>query len=96
MPMPFTWEIYGDEGASCKQLLNNRLLAHFAPEHDDNPALENLWWHAAAGYAECFRMFNPSSEAEVAAVVDAWAGAFLRLVLLLPMHPDIVQDVPAM
>ena len=41
-------------------------------------------------------MFNPNSEAEVAAVVDAWAGAFLRLVLLLPLHPDIVQDVPAM
>jgi hypothetical protein len=41
-------------------------------------------------------MFNPSSEAEVTAVVDAWAGAFLRLVLLLSMHPDIVRDVPAM
>jgi hypothetical protein len=52
--------------------------------------------HAAAGYAECFRMFNPSSAAEVAAVVNAWVVAFLRLVLLLPMHPDVIRDVPAM
>jgi hypothetical protein len=41
-------------------------------------------------------MFNPSSAAEVAAVVDAWTAAFLRLVLLLPLHPDVVRDVPAM
>lgn len=63
VPMPFTWEIYGDEGAP---------------------------------YSECFRMFNPSGAEEVRAVVDAWAAAFLRLVLLLPTHPDVARDVPAM
>ena len=51
---------------------------------------------AGAGYADCYRMFNPRSAAEVTTVVDVWAGAFLRLVLLLPLHPDVVRDVPAM
>lgn len=63
VPMPFTWEIYGDP---------------------------------AAAYTECFRMFNPASAEDVAAVVDAWTAALLRLVLLLPTHPAVAKAVPAM
>lgn len=41
-------------------------------------------------------MFNPSGAEAVRSVVDAWAAAFLRLVLLLPTHPDVARDAPAM
>ncbi len=51
---------------------------------------------SGASYKECFRMFNPSSKEALVAVVDTWAAAFLQLVLLLPTHPTVVRDVPAM
>ena len=41
-------------------------------------------------------MFNPATKAGVDAVVDAWTGAFFRLLLLLPTHPAVAKDSPAM
>ena len=39
-------------------------------------------------------MFNPVTQASFDAVVEAWAGAVLRLVLLMPRHPAVRRSLP--
>lgn len=39
-------------------------------------------------------MFNPVDEATFHEVTDAWAGAVLRLAMLLPGHPAVQRDLP--
>ena len=47
-----------------------------------------------ADFEDCFRMFNPLDRGTFDAVVDAWAGAVLRLVLMMPSHPAVQRDLP--
>ena len=45
----------------------------------------------AAGFQDCFRMFNPTTRAGLRATLDSWTAAAFSLLLQLPAHPGVAR-----
>lgn len=60
VPLPFTFEIYGD---------------------------------LKANYNDCFKMFNPVTDAQMNETISVWLAAILRLIDLAPKHSLVATDL---